>query len=333
MFSKKSSLVLIAIVLFWPLITSIMALPIHAADVSVWDYIDENRIRKVDELLCDDGYSLDIELNAIKNQSIGEIHLPYFTESDKMKDNSLCHPDSLEFGGDDIVKARFIKKLTDYSDEPGPDFFEDKMVMPYWTLDFRTYGPSFFANYTLGSFFEAYDSSVSDMLYLVFDTEDCFVFELVGNGGRPYVLRPWGAQMDHPDFARYRTIIWCYKEMQRQMDSTITRVMYSEVGVADVIIVYMTDNGAMAQLINGDKYVLLSEKEFQEVYYEYVANRNLVPGVQGGEGNAIRTTKENTAVANTKKVWIIASVGVFSACCVVAAAVFFKKRYCRKKTV
>ena len=103
--------------------------------------------------------------------------------------------------------------------------------------------------------------------------------------------------------------------------------MYSEVGFADVIILYMTDNGAMAQLINGDKYVLLSENEFQAVFSEYVANRNLEPGVQGGEGNALRTAKETTNM-----VWIIAAVIALStACVIVAAFVFFKRRSCHKK--
>lgn len=327
MFCKRNSIALIAIALLWTLITNIMALSVCSEEVTIWDYIDEERICSVSELLNSADYSLDTELNVIKNQSIGELHLPFFVESDKMEDNSLCHLDSLEFGGDDEVKDRFVKKLTNYRKAPNPGFFEDKMVLPYWTLDFKVYAPSFFATNTLSNLFEAYDSRVSDMLYLVFDTEDCFVFELVGNDGRPYVLRPWGAQIDRPDPARFRSLIWCYKEIQRQLNATITKIMYSEVGLADVIILYMTDNGAMAQLINGDKYVLLSENEFQAVFSEYVANRNLEPGVQCGGGNALRTAKWNTNMA-----WIIAAVIALStACVIVAAIVFFKRRSCHKK--
>ena len=328
MFSKNHSTSLIAIALLWALITNIMALSVCSEDVSIWDYVDEGRIFKVGELICDADYLLDTELNAIKNHSIGELHLPYFVESDKMKDNSLCHLDSLDFGGDDEVKDRFVKKLTDYRKEPNPGFFEDKMVLPYWTLDFKVTAPSYFAANTLSDLFEAYDSRVSYMLYLVFDAEDCFVFELNGDGGRPYMLQPWNAQSFHPDFARYRTLIWSYKEIQNQLNSKITRIMYSEVGLNDVIILYMTDNGAMAQLINGDKYVLLSENEFQEIFSEYEANRNLEPGVQYGVGNGGKTAGERT-----KKIWI--TFGAISAAIVMCATIVFVLLYKKhiKKTL
>ena len=69
------------------------------------------------------------------------------------------------------------------------------------------------------------------------------------------------------------------------------------------------------------------KNEFQAVFSEYEANRNLEPGVQGGGGNALRTAKGNTNMA-----WIIAAVIALStACVIVVAIVFFKRRSCHKK--
>ena len=334
MFVKRN--LIIAFILLLTFIVNNPDVSAYSDDVSVWDFVPEERICKVSELRNSSDYLMNPELTVIKNGSIGESKLAFFTDQEKMRANQILNIDSLRFD-DDETKIRYIKKLSDFCNAPGPDFFVDKMVLPFLSLDFRIAGSTTLSSYTIGDLFESYDNIEKDCLYIVFDNDDCFIFNYYRQKDGSHILLPWESQPGQSplesdsasiiqNIAQYRDMIWYYKEIQQQLNSTITRVLYAESGLKDTVIMYMTDKGAMAQLINGDNYVLLSENELKEIYSEYVANRDLQPGLQYGTGNRRQITKEYTQKSRI-------TIGVISAAAVLCTAIvvmFLYKNHTRK---
>ena len=275
---------------------------------SVWYYVSEGQIRDVKDLTGNTNQELNSELKSIKNRSIGELRSSFFEDQNKMTGNNINNLDSLEFGGDNEKKNIFVQKINEFCDNPSPSFFEDKMIVPYWSLDFRTTGKIVLSSNRLEDILKAYDESEKlDGLYIVFDKTDCFLFEIADTNQteNPYVLRPWGAQVDAA--APYRDIIWAYEEIERQTGSTITQIIYSETGPDETVILYMTSNGPVAQLIRDDKYVFLSEDECKVAFTRYVDDLDLQPGLQYGEGNVTQTAKSRANIGRII-IWVIAAL-------------------------
>ena len=131
MFVKRN--LIIAFILLLTFIVNNPDVSAYSDDVSVWDFVPEERICKVSELRNSSDYLMNPELTVIKNGSIGESKLAFFTDQEKMRANQILNIDSLRFD-DDETKIRYIKKLSDFCNAPGPDFFVDKMVLPFLSL-------------------------------------------------------------------------------------------------------------------------------------------------------------------------------------------------------